>query len=59
MKRIFNSFLKRDDGAVTVDFVVITAAIVIMALGVIVVIVNEGVLQGTLLAQLVGTFLRS
>lgn len=59
MKRILNSFLKRDDGAVTVDFVVITAAIVIMALGVIVVIVNEGVLQGTLLAQLVGTFLRS
>ena len=38
MKKFLNAFVKDEDGAVTVDWVVLTAAIVGIALGVIAVI---------------------
>lgn len=34
MKKLFGKFLRRDEGAVTVDWVVLTAAVVGLAVGV-------------------------
>lgn len=56
---MFKTFLTQDDGAVTVDFVIMAAAIAILALGVVTVIVREGLLHGTLIADLVMSALRS
>lgn len=59
MKRKIANFLRCEDGAVTVDFVVLAAAIAIMALGAITVIVSEGLEHGDLIAELIASALRS
>ena len=51
--------MRNEDGAVTVDFVVLAAAIAIMALGAITVIVSEGMLYGDVIADLIASALRS
>lgn len=59
MKRRLADFLRCEDGAVTVDFVVLAAAIAIMALGAITVIFSEGMLYGDVIAELIASALRS
>ena len=59
IKRMFKTFLSDDDGAVTVDFVIMAAGIAILALVVATVIVREGLLHGTMIADLVASALRS
>ncbi|MBL8562413.1 MAG: hypothetical protein JNN06_09040 [Gemmobacter sp.] len=59
MKRSLAHFLRSEDGAVSIDFVVLTAAIAIMALGAISVIVSEGAMYGEVIADLIATALRS
>lgn len=41
MKQIFRKFLRRDDGVVTVDWVVLTAAIVGLSISVVVIFEAE------------------
>lgn len=59
MRRRLADFMRNEDGAVTVDFVVLAAAIAIMALGAITVIVSEGMLYGDVIADLIASALRS
>ena len=59
MKRRLADFLRCEDGAVTIDFVVLTAAIAIMALGAITVIFSEGMQYGDVIAELIASALRS
>lgn len=59
MQRRLADFMRNEDGAVTVDFVVLAAAIAIMALGAITVIVSEGMLYGDVIADLIASVLRS
>ena len=59
MKRRLAHFLRTEDGAVTVDFIVLTAALAIMALGAITVVVSQGALHGDLIVELIASALRS
>ena len=59
MQRRLADFMRNEDGAVTVDFIVLAAAIAIMALGAITVIVSEGMLYGDVIADLIASVLRS
>ena len=59
MGRHIAHFLKDDDGAISVDFVILTAAVSIMALGAIAVIVAEVTEYGDVIAELIASALRS
>lgn len=59
MKNRLAEFLRCEDGAVTIDFVVLAAAIAVMALGAISVIFSEGMQYGDVIAALIRGALRS
>lgn len=59
MGRHIAHFLKDDDGAISVDFVILAAAVSIMALGAVTVIVTEGTEYGDVIAEIIASALRS
>ncbi len=59
MRRYIARFLNDQDGAVTVDFVIIAAGVSIIALGVAALIVTEGTAYGNLLSDMIADALRS
>ncbi|WP_149140302.1 hypothetical protein [Gemmobacter caeruleus] len=59
IKAVTTRFIRDEEGAVTVDFVILTAALAVMALGAIAVIVAEGTQYGDLIAGIISSVLRS
>ncbi|MEM7241027.1 MAG: hypothetical protein AAF429_02480 [Pseudomonadota bacterium] len=51
MKRFSKTFFKDDEGAVTVDWVVLTAAIVLLALGAVTLITTSVSTQASIIAS--------